>query len=66
MFQNVHRMPGTILANRNEVHDESRRTTISDNVCHSVQQLNIPSAFQNTKDQYTQNNFANFTYGCKK
>jgi hypothetical protein len=66
MFQIICKSLGTILTNRNEVHDGSGRKTTSGNVWHSVQKLKILSTFQNAINQYVQNNFASITYGCEK
>jgi len=61
MFQSVCRSLGTVLMNKNEVHDGSWRRINSRNVCHySVKKFNIPHTFQNDEDQDIQNNFAFF------
>jgi hypothetical protein len=53
-----------MLTNGNEVYDESRETTNTENVCrHSVRKLNITSTFQNAENQYIKNIFASVTRG---
>jgi hypothetical protein len=43
---------GTVLTNRNDVHDESRRRIYSGNACYySIQKLKILTTLQNAEDQ---------------
>jgi len=50
MFQSVYRSLGTMLTNRNKVHDKQEKYKVW-NVCqYSVRKLNILSTFQNAEN----------------
>jgi hypothetical protein len=47
---------GTTLANRNNIHDEIRKTINSGNACYYSVTKTMPYTFQNIEDQDMQNN----------